>query len=33
MPFFYLMKRQVILLEDLIDVVGEELGHILEDVD
>ncbi len=27
------MKRQVILLEDLIDVFGEELGHVLEDVD
>ena len=27
------MKRQVILLEDLIDVFGQELGHVLEDVD
>jgi len=27
------MKRQVILLEDLIDVFKQELGHILEDVD
>jgi hypothetical protein len=27
------MKRQVILLEDLIDVFGRELGHVLEDVD
>ena len=27
------MERQVILLEDLIDVFAEELGHVLEDVD
>lgn len=27
------MNRQVILLEDLIDVFRQELGHILEDVD
>jgi IS5 family transposase len=27
------MKRQVILLEDLIDVFEQELGHVLEDVD
>jgi hypothetical protein len=27
------MKRQVILLEDLIDVFRQELGHVLEDVD
>jgi len=27
------MKRQVILLEDLIDVFGQELGHVLEEVD
>jgi len=27
------MKRQVILLEDLIDVFVQELGHVLEDVD
>jgi hypothetical protein len=28
-----LMKRQVILLEDLIDIFRQELGHVLEDVD
>jgi len=27
------MERQVILLEDLIDVFRQELGHVLEDVD
>ena len=27
------MERQVILLEDLIDVFTEELGYVLEDVD
>ena len=27
------MERQVILLEDLIDVFEQELGHVLEDVD
>ncbi len=27
------MKREVILLEDLIDVFRQELGHVLEDVD
>ncbi len=27
------MKRQVILLEDLIDVFRQELDHILEDLD
>ena len=27
------MKRQVILLEELIDVFEQELGHVLEDVD
>jgi hypothetical protein len=27
------MERQVILLEDLIDVFRQELGHVLENVD
>ena len=27
------MKRQVILLEDLIEVFKQELGHVLEDMD
>ena len=27
------MKRQVIMLEDLIDVFRQELGHVLENVD
>jgi IS5 family transposase len=27
------MKRQIILLEDLIDVFEQELGHVLDDVD
>ena len=31
--FFLVMERQVILLEDLIDVFAEELGHVLEAVD
>ena len=33
MFFFKLMNRQVILLEDLVDVFRVELGHVLEDTD
>ena len=31
--FFLFMERQVVLLEDLIEVFRQELGHVLEDVD